>query len=182
MLAAALAPASPLPTTRTVYFRLFAGFTSFISKRWVSHLLSMGPGGMRAFSSMISPRRSRNHAQPRRRDDHREPEPDEPAEHERHAAPERVRARRAHPEASPTAPHAVIEVEAQRRHGDQVEQRDQGIAKAGGDVVVRVELHEIGMHRAGGEMQDVKDDEHQQQGPAPPDGSRRQRRYLRRTP
>ena len=31
MLAAADAPASPLPTTMTVYFRLLAGFTSFIS-------------------------------------------------------------------------------------------------------------------------------------------------------
>src|SRR6188472_3808733 len=114
MVAAALAPASPLPTTSTVYFRLFAGFTSFISKRWVSHLRSMGPGGMRAFSSMASPRPSGKHPQPRRHYDHREPEPDEPAEHESHRTAERVRARRAHPEAAPAAPQAVIEVEAQR--------------------------------------------------------------------
>jgi hypothetical protein len=68
--AAAEAPARPEPTTITVYFLLFAGFTSFISKRCFSHLRSMGPDGVLALSSMrylgpgeaaraISPRSSR---------------------------------------------------------------------------------------------------------------------------
>src|SRR6188472_309496 len=157
MVAAALAPASPLPTTTTVYFRLFAGFTSFISKRWVSHLRSMGPTGMRAFSSIQAshsrrPRTKGLHAslgrsgyypQPRRQHDHREPEPDEPAEHQRQPAPERVGARRADAEAPPAAPHAVIEVEPQGRHGDEVEQRDQRVVEPGTHVVIGVELHEI---------------------------------------
>ena len=37
----------------TVYFRLLAGFTSFISKRCLSHFRSIGPPGTREFSSII---------------------------------------------------------------------------------------------------------------------------------
>src|SRR4051794_20096859 len=44
------APASPVPTTRIVNFRLFAGLMSFISKRWRSHLVSIGPSGTFASS------------------------------------------------------------------------------------------------------------------------------------
>src|SRR5438094_8850506 len=36
----------------TVYFRLLAGFTSFISKRCLSHFCSIGPSGILAFSSI----------------------------------------------------------------------------------------------------------------------------------
>ena len=49
--AAPAPPASPVPTTRIVYLRRFAGFTSFISKRRRSHLRSIGPGGTRASSA-----------------------------------------------------------------------------------------------------------------------------------
>ena len=52
MEAAPPAPASPEPTMITVYLRLLAGLTSFISKRCLSHFFSMGPEGMLAFSSM----------------------------------------------------------------------------------------------------------------------------------
>src|SRR5713226_5749905 len=45
MVAAADAPASPLPTTMTSNFRLFAGFTSFMSKRCLSHFCASGPAG-----------------------------------------------------------------------------------------------------------------------------------------
>src|SRR5687768_12307197 len=55
--AAAEAPASPEPTTRTLYRRLFAGLTSFISSRQRSHFVASGPSGTRG-SSFIS-RRSR---------------------------------------------------------------------------------------------------------------------------
>ena len=37
----------------TVYFRLLAGFTSFISKRCLSHFCSIGPSGTFDFSSML---------------------------------------------------------------------------------------------------------------------------------
>src|SRR6185437_4377538 len=50
--AAADPPASPDPTTITVYFRLFAGFTSFISNRCLLHFFSIGPEGALDFSSM----------------------------------------------------------------------------------------------------------------------------------
>ena len=49
--AAADAPARPDPTTITSYFRLLAGLTSFISKRWLSHFCWIGPSGILASSS-----------------------------------------------------------------------------------------------------------------------------------
>ena len=52
IVAAADAPASPVPTMMTSYFRLFAGFTSFMSKRCLSHFCAIGPEGTRLFSSM----------------------------------------------------------------------------------------------------------------------------------
>src|SRR5947207_511476 len=48
--AAADPPASPDPTTMISYFRLFAGFTSFISKRHLSQAFSIGPLGILASS------------------------------------------------------------------------------------------------------------------------------------
>jgi len=51
IVAAAEAPARPVPTTMMSYFRLFAGFTSFMSKRCLSHLPAIGPDGMLLFSS-----------------------------------------------------------------------------------------------------------------------------------
>src|SRR5271169_4094094 len=51
--AAAEAPASPVPTIMTLYFRLLAGFTSFISNLARSHFCSMGPAGMRASSFIV---------------------------------------------------------------------------------------------------------------------------------
>ena len=54
LLAAADAPARPVPTTMTWYFRLFAGFTSFIPKRCFSHFSASGPGGTFDFSFMRS--------------------------------------------------------------------------------------------------------------------------------
>ena len=45
-MAAADAPASPLPTTMISYLRLLAGFTSFISNLALSQAFSMGPLGM----------------------------------------------------------------------------------------------------------------------------------------
>src|SRR5690349_4169224 len=50
--AAADPPARPEPTTRIVYFRLFAGLTSLRLKRWRSHRVSIGPVGDFEFSSM----------------------------------------------------------------------------------------------------------------------------------
>src|ERR687894_122860 len=54
IVAAADAPARPLPTMSTVYFRLFAGFTSFISKRCLSHFSAIGPEGTLASRDLIA--------------------------------------------------------------------------------------------------------------------------------
>ena len=51
-LAAAEAPARPVPTTMIEYFRLFAALTSFRLKRWVFHFCSIGPDGIFASSVM----------------------------------------------------------------------------------------------------------------------------------
>ena len=81
----------------TVYFRLLAGFTSFISKRCLSHLSSIGPDGILAFSSMriVSTATRSRSDQP-----DAQPaitiavnaEPDEDRQHQRHPPPERARA------------------------------------------------------------------------------------------
>src|SRR5215831_15904260 len=52
--AAADAPARPVPTTIIVYFRLFAGLTSFISNLCRSHFSAIGPGGILASSFTAS--------------------------------------------------------------------------------------------------------------------------------
>src|SRR6185437_5415898 len=50
--AAADPPARPEPTTIMECLRLLAGFTSFISKRVLSHFCSIGPDGILEFSSI----------------------------------------------------------------------------------------------------------------------------------
>src|SRR5512146_2290644 len=89
MLAAAEAPASPEPTTITVYFRLFAGFTSFISKRCFSHFRSSGPEGILERSSMAFrlPNDAGDHADR----NEREPEPHDDRDDERDPTMQRVR-------------------------------------------------------------------------------------------
>src|SRR5687767_4886841 len=93
--AAADAPARPLPTTSTVCFRLLAGFTSFISKRCLSHLRSMGPDGTREFSDTraSNPRRraSFDSSEISRDDDRGEPQPDEPGQQQGQTPVERTR-------------------------------------------------------------------------------------------
>src|SRR5690349_12902340 len=54
MEAAAEAPASPLPTTMTSNFRLFAGLTSFKSNLCLSHFCATGPEGTFEFKALIS--------------------------------------------------------------------------------------------------------------------------------
>ena len=53
-MAAAEPPASPVPTTRTLNFRRFAGLTSFMSKRCLSQDVSMGPAGALDRSSITA--------------------------------------------------------------------------------------------------------------------------------
>src|SRR5690349_19698103 len=99
--AAAEAPARPLPTTSTVYFRLLAGFTSFISNRWRSHFCSIGPAGVLDRSSIalvldrsrFGDRRLPQEARVDGDRDHAEPEPDRDGERESELPLERPRRR-----------------------------------------------------------------------------------------
>src|SRR5688572_4938130 len=50
MVAAAAAPARPVPTTMMVNLRLLAGLTSFMSNLCFSHFSSIGPDGTRPLS------------------------------------------------------------------------------------------------------------------------------------
>src|SRR5690349_25151765 len=52
IVAAAAPPARPVPTTMTVYFRLLAGFTSFMWSLRSVHFFSSGPAGILEFKDM----------------------------------------------------------------------------------------------------------------------------------
>src|SRR6476469_5653464 len=97
----------------TVNFRLLAGFTSFISKRCLSHFSSMGPSGTLELSSMsLSACLSRlYHAGVDGDRNHREARPDDQRQGQGKLPPQGVRRGRAHPQAPATAPDAVIQVE-----------------------------------------------------------------------
>src|SRR5689334_19502066 len=140
MLAAADAPASPEPTTMTVCFRLFAGFTSFISNRCRSHFRSSGPDGIFDARSLIvddsslrcSPpslgilRPSLGWASMDDPGDHAErndgeAEPDRDGEAERDPSVQRMLGRLGVAERAERAPRTLEEVESERHHGDEVE-------------------------------------------------------------
>ena len=71
------------------------------------------------------------------------------------------------------APEAVIEVEAEHEHGEDVEERDGPDLKAGDDVVVDVVLipGAAGMDGAEGEVEEMKDDEGEKDGAGPLHGA-----------
>src|SRR5918992_5988304 len=95
-----------------VYFRLLAGFTSFISKRCLSHLSWIGPDGIRAFSGMRRPVSSApDHPEETRDHDGGEAEPDEGRQAQGEAPLERPWRRLAQTEAPAAAPHPVEEME-----------------------------------------------------------------------
>src|SRR5689334_8019102 len=121
--AAADAPASPEPTTMTVYFRLFAGFTSFISKRCFSHFRSSGPDGILDWSSVIGAALMDDAGDHAERHDG-EAEPDRERETERDSPMQRVLRRLGIAERAERAPCALEEMEAERHHRDEIEGRD----------------------------------------------------------
>src|SRR6185312_4670440 len=159
--AAADAPASPLPTTITVCFRLLAGFTNFISKRCRSHFFSMGPAGIFARSSMetltthlsrLTSHVSLYHPCIHRQRNHRKPQPYEYRQHPRQAPPQRVGRRLAETQTTASAPDAMVEMESHRHHGDEVECHHEGAAESRGDVVVGITLNKVGVDRPQSEM------------------------------
>src|SRR5687767_14896663 len=108
-----------------LYFRLFAGLTSFISKRARSQAVSIGPEGTLEFSCMWSdPVEVRMEAAQNRDRDGDKAQHDRKGEQLRERSDSRRVARVGEPERLEHAPHAVIQVHAEKNHGDDVEQRD----------------------------------------------------------
>ncbi len=196
MLAAAEAPASPLPTTITVNFRLLAGFTSLRSNWWRLPLLGERTGGTFAFSSMTLARELRDCATP---------VPCSRPVYVFITNPSRTASGTTakptammiaittaalrlsgdadglrHAQRPQAAPGAVIQVQRQRCHRHDVEHGDQRALQRAQQVGVDVALLERRVHRADRQVEQVIDDEDQQQHPAPAQRARRQRRHLGR--
>src|SRR6478672_1868941 len=134
-LAAAAPPASPEPTTITVYFRLFAGFTSFISNLCLLHFSTSGPEGVFDRRSIASlPDDAGDDAER----NEREAEPDDERHTEREVSAKGVYRRLRVAERTHRAPGAVVQVQAQKYHRDHVERRDPPDVEARHDVAVDV--------------------------------------------
>src|ERR1035437_7444395 len=120
-----------------VYFRLLAGFTSLRLKRWRSHRVSIGPVGEFELSSMLAflsyltyyltvlldpanHHRDRNGAVA---------DGDQDGENSRTRFQFRSVAGVAEAQRLKHAPQAVIQVQAQQDHRQDVEPRDRGIGK-----------------------------------------------------
>src|SRR5689334_12786500 len=112
-LAAAAPPASPEPTTITVYFRLFAGFTSFISNLCLLHFSTSGPEGVFDRRS-IAPLPDDPGDNAERNE--REAEPNDERHAQREMPPERIHRRLRVADRTHRAPGAVIQVQAQKYH------------------------------------------------------------------
>src|SRR6266513_2203603 len=93
---------------------------------------------------------------------------------------ERPRTWRTHPDAAHRAPCTMKEVEAERNHRDDIEQRYPPDPKAADDIRVHILVAEStsGPNYAGREMQNVEDYEDEYQSPAPPHRPRSNRRHL----
>src|ERR1019366_5155978 len=118
----ALAPARPDPTTITWYFRLFAGFTSFISKRCLSHFSASGPAGMRALSLEVmagSANEAEHDAQRKKTESHG----DDHCDRQREAPVQRIVGRTREAERAERRPRPVIEVQREKSHRHEVKQR-----------------------------------------------------------
>src|SRR5579883_51574 len=175
--AAADAPARPVPTTITVYFRLFAGLTNRMSNLCRSHLSSSGPGGTRdcKVSTGRSPEPADEDGQRDEGEAHRHGDRD----HDREWSVEGVGSRSGETQRADRAPGAVVQVEPQGDHRRDVEQGDGPDAEPGDQVGVNIPRLEGRVERSRREMQQVEDDEHEEQHAAPPHGAGRERRDLR---
>src|ERR1700674_778337 len=120
----------------TVYLRLLAGFTSFISKRCLSHFPWTGPSGMLERSS-IGPslgEQSREDGRGEREVSDRHHR----GKGNRYAEAQAVVAGMVQAERLQHAPGAVVEVQPEREHGDDVEDRHRQDAQPADHVVVDV--------------------------------------------
>ncbi len=97
---------------------------------------------------------------------------DDPGKGVGEAVAPQVEARMVQAQRLEQAPQAVVQVEAQRHLGGDVEHRHPPHLKAGHHVVVDVAGHEAGVHRPPGEMQQVVDDEQRDDDAAPAHGAR----------
>src|ERR1044072_7711186 len=143
--AAAEPPASPVPTMMMLYFRLLAGFTSFISNLCLSHRFSIGPAGTLPSSSIRSHLSRTGHGglradQVRHRGDRNRkmPDGDDDGKHGCELLQQRRVARMADAQRLKHAPQPVIEVHCQKQHRDDVEDRDPRMLEAHDHVVIGV--------------------------------------------
>src|ERR1035437_687558 len=178
----ALAPARPEPTTITWYFRLFAGFTSFISKRCLFHFSASGPAGMRASSLMVMAGGSANEAEHDAQREKTESRGDDHREREREATVQRIVRRTRNAQRAERRPCAVIQVQGEKCHRTQIEERNPHRLEPDHHVAVRLAPHERGVQRSGREMQQMIRNEQQQVDAAPPHRARRVRGDLRLAP
>src|SRR5471032_659677 len=114
----ALAPARPDPTTITWYFRLLAGFTSFISKRCLSHFSASGPAGIFGLSLMVicvigSADEAEHDAQRQQAEYHGNYD----RQRESEAPVQRIVRGARQAEGTKHRPCAVIEMQREKRHG-----------------------------------------------------------------
>src|SRR5687767_8452715 len=131
----------------TSYFRLLAGFTSFISKRCRVHFWAIGPSGILASSFTRSPLGDEA-GEDEHRGDHEAREDGERGP-EREGSPHRVVARVVESHRLGGAPQPVVQVQAERRLGDQIEPQHERALEADDEVVVRAPRYEIGMRLTG---------------------------------
>src|SRR5215472_16827602 len=122
--AAAEPPANPVPTIITLYLRLLAGFTSFISNLAFSHFCSIGPGGTRASSFMTSSVISLHDAHQNRQRYDTESHADPSGEQHGSFLEKQVVARMRNAQRLEHAPYAVIEVNRQKNGRHEVKQGD----------------------------------------------------------
>src|SRR5256885_6251690 len=136
----------------TVYLRLFAGFTSFISNLAVSQARSIGPEGDLDSSGILG-----NDPGHHRDGDGCESTKQEKRESSSNASESRRIAGMIHTDGLEHTPDAMIEVCAQQSHGDDVGNGNGDDAESGDYIVVRLEVSKVRMHRAPGEMELVID-------------------------
>src|SRR5471032_2386925 len=135
----ALAPASPDPTTITLYFRLFAGFTSFISKRCLSHFSASGPAGILGLSLMVmcmsgSANQAEHDAQRKQAESHG----NDDRERQRKTPVQRIVRRARDAERAKHRPRTVIEMQREKCNGAEIEKSHPDALETDHDISVRL--------------------------------------------
>src|ERR1035437_5527101 len=141
--------------------RLLEGLTSFISKQALAHASSIGPAGILASSVILFyepqqyPKRDGNVSQN-----------DESGNRARGVLEERSVTRVRQPDRLEHAPDAVAQMESQQNDRENGPGRDPPERKSRCRMMVEITLHKLrlGVDVAGGELEEVEDDEGENDG------------------